>query len=170
MRFAAAAVSLVSICAGPGVATALAQPAPAANQGTFRFEAPARLALKAACAIGLKNGDVLVTMTDVPIDCAAAAKKADPVDAVLNASGVAARVHFSIKADGKLGTVFLANISGASTYSDDRHGVLKPGPKTAGRIAGTVSSGGVHKVQLYSGAHDMQYDLSFDTPIVKAAK
>jgi hypothetical protein len=33
-----------------------------------------------------------------------------------------------------------------------------------------VSSGGVHKVQLYSGAHDMQYDLSFDTPIVKATK
>jgi hypothetical protein len=166
LRFAVVAIGLVSVWAGP----ALAQPAPAANQGTFRFEAPARLTVKAACAIGLKNGDVLVAMTDKPIDCAAAAKSADPQDAVLNASGVAARVHFTIKATGKLGTVFLANVAGASTYSDDSHGVLKLGPKTPTSMAGTVSSAGVHKVQLYSGAHDMQYDLSFDTPIVKAAK
>jgi hypothetical protein len=172
MRFAAAAaaVCFVAVSAGPQVSAAPTQPAPAANHGTFRFEAPARLAVKAACAIGMKNGDVLVVMTDAPIDCAAAAKSADPQDAVLNASGVAARVHFTIKAAGKLGPVFLANVSGASTYTDDMHGVLKAGPRTAGRIAGTVSSGGVHKVQLYSGAHDMQYGLSFDTPIVKSTE
>jgi hypothetical protein len=169
LRFSVA-VGLVSVSATLGVSAAPAQPAPAANQGTFRFEAPAKLAVKSSCAIGMKNGDVLVVMTDAPIDCAAAAKSADPQDAVLNARGVAARVHFTIKAAGKLGPVFLANVSGASTYTDDMHGVLKLGPKTAASVAGTVSSGGVHKVQLYSGAHDMEYDLTFDTPIVKAAK
>jgi hypothetical protein len=167
MRFVIA-VGLVSVSGFLRVSAA--QPAPAANQGTFRFEAPARLTVKASCAIGMKNGDVLVVMTDAPINCAAAAKSADPQDAVLNASGVAARVHFTIKATGKLGPVFLANVSGASTWTDDMHGVLKAGPKTATSIAGTVSSAGVHKVQLYSGAHDMQYDLTFNTPIVKAAK
>jgi hypothetical protein len=149
---------------------AAAQPAPAANQGTFRFEAPARLAVKASCAIGMKNGDVLVVMTDAPINCAAAAKSADPQDAVLNAAGVGARVHFTIKAGGKLGPVFLANVAGASTYTDDMHGVLKAGPKSPAGVAGSVSSGGVRKIQLYSGAHDMEYDLTFNTPIVKAAK
>ena len=147
-----------------------AQPAPAANQGTFRFEAPAKLAVKASCAIGMKNGDVLVVMTDAPINCAAAAKSADPQDAALNASGVAARIHFTITATGKLGPVFLANVSGASTYTDDMHGVLKPGPKSPSSVAGTVSSGGIHKVQLYSGAHDMEYELTFNTPIVPALK
>ena len=146
------------------------EPAPAANHGTFRFETPAKLAVRSACAIGLKNGDVFVTMTDAPINCAAAAKSADPQDAVSNTGGVAARVQFTIKADGKLGTVFLANVSGASTYSDDTNGVLKAGPKTPTNIAGTVSSGGVKKAYLYKGPHDMEYDLTFNTPIVKAAK
>jgi hypothetical protein len=168
-RFAVAA-GLVTVVAGLLPSEAPAQPAPAANQGTFRFEAPAKLTVKSSCAIGMKNGDVLVVMTDAPINCAAAAKSADPQDAVLNAGGVAARVHFTIKANGKLGTVFLANVSGASTYSDDTNGVLKAGPKTPTSIAGTVTSGGVRKVQLYSGAHDMEYDLTFNTPIVKAVK
>ena len=101
--------------------------------GTFRFETPAKLTVKSSCAIGMKNGDVLVVMTDAPIDCAAAAKSADPQDAVLNSGGVAARVHFTIKADGKLGPVFLANVAGASTYTDDTNGVLKAGPKTPGQ-------------------------------------
>ncbi len=160
----------MSLSACVGVSAATAQPAPTANQGTFRFEGPARLAVKSSCAIGMKNGDVLVVMTDAPIDCAAAAKSADPQDAVLNASGVAARVHFIIKATGKLGPVFLANVTGASTYTDDMHGVLKAGPKTPTSIAGAVSSGAVRKVQLYSGAHDMEYSLAFNTPIVKASK
>ena len=69
-----------------------------------------------------------------------------------------------------LGPVFLANVSGASTYTDDMHGVLKAGPKTPTSISGAVSSGGVRKVQLYSGPHDMEYDLTFSTPIVKAAR
>ncbi len=109
----------------------------------------------------MKNGDVLVVMTDAPINCAAAARSADPQDAVLNAGGIAARVHFTIKATGKLGPVFLANVSGASTYTDDAHGVLKAGPKTPTSIAGAVSSGGVHKVQVYSGAsrHGVRPDL-----------
>ena len=149
---------------------AAAQPAATDNQGTFRFETPAKLTVKSSCAIGLKNGDVLVVMTDAPIDCAAAAKSADPQDAVLNSGGVAARVHFTIKAGGKLGQVFLANVAGASTYTDDTNGTLKAGPKTPGRIAGTVTSGGVKKIQLFQGAHDMEYDLTFNTPIVKAAK
>lgn len=171
LRFSAVAVSLVaqSVLAGPRVSAA-PQPAPAANQGTFRFEGPAKLAVKSTCAIGMKNGDVLVVMTDAPINCAAAARSADPQDAVLNAGGVAARVHFTIKADGKLGPVFLANVLRASTYADGMHGVLKAGPKTPASIAGAVSSGGVRKVELYSGAHDMEYDLTFSTPIVKAAK
>ena len=78
--------------------------------------------------------------------------------------------RFTIKADGKLGTVFLANVSGASTYSDDQNGVLKAGPKSPTKIAGTVSSGGIKKAYLYAGPHDMEYELTFDTPIVKAAK
>jgi hypothetical protein len=169
LRFATV-VGFVSASAWLGLSVATAQPAAGANQGTFRFEAPAKLSVKSSCAIGMKNGDVLVVMTDAPIGCAAAARSADPQDAVLNAGGVAARIHFTITAAGKLGPVFLANVSGASTYTDDAHGVLKPGPKSPSSIAGTVSSGGVHKVQLYSGAHDMEYDLTFNTPIVKAAK
>lgn len=169
IRFVVAA-GVAIVFAGLSASAAPAQPVPTANQGTFRFEGPAKLAVKAACAIGMKNGDVLVVVTDAPINCVAAAKSADPQDAVLNASGVAARVHFTIKATGKLGPVFLANVSGASTYTDDMHGVLKAGPKTSASIGGTVSSGGVRKVQLYSGAHDMEYDLTFNTPIVKAAK
>jgi hypothetical protein len=163
------AAVLVGVVALWPAAPAVAQ-APAANQGAFRFEAPARLAVKASCAIGMKNGDVLVVMTDTPIDCAAAARSADPQDAVLNAQGPAARVHFTIKANGTLGPVFLANVKGASTYTDDAHGTLKIGPKSAARIAGAVTSGGVHEVQLYSGAHDMEYELAFDAPIVKAAR
>ena len=167
-RFAVAAgFASLSACLG---ASAAAQPAPAANQGTFRFEGPARLTVKSSCAIGMKNGDVLVVMTDAPINCAAAAKSADPQDAVLNASGVAARVHFTVKANGKLGPVFLANVAGASTYTDDMHGVLKAGPKSPTSISGVVSSGAVRKVQLYSGAHDMEYSLAFDTPVVRASR
>jgi hypothetical protein len=169
-RFAVLLASVASLCAGQRPAAAPQPPAAGATRGTFRFEAPAKLTVSAACAIGLKNGDVLVVLTDAPIACAAAAKSADPQDAVLNAQGVKARVHFTVDATGKLGPVFLANVSGASTYTDDAHGVLKAGPKTAGKIAGAVSSGGVHKVQLHSGAHDMEYDLAFDTPIVKAAR
>ena len=166
----AVAVGFVSVSACLTVAAAGAQPAPAGNHGTFRFETPAKLTVKASCAIGMKNGDVLVVMTDAPIDCAAAAKSANPVDAVGNTGGVAARVRFTIKADGKLGTVFLANVSGASTYSDDQNGVLKAGPKSPTSIAGTVSSGGLKKAYLYAGPHDMEYELTFDTPIVKAVK
>lgn len=165
----AAVAGLVAVF-GPESSATGAQPAPAANQGTFRFEAPTRLTVKSSCAIGMKNGDVLLVMTDAPIDCAAAARRPDPQDAVLNAGGVAARAHFTIKADGRLGPVFLANVSGASTYTDDMHGVLKAGPKTPTSISGAVSSGGVRKVQLYSGPHDMEYDLTFSTPIVKAAR
>ncbi|MEO7274181.1 MAG: hypothetical protein ABIX28_12780 [Vicinamibacterales bacterium] len=119
----------------------------------------------------MKNGDVLVVMTDAPINCAAAAKAADPVDAVLNSPEVVkARVHFTIKANGTLGPIFLANVAGASTYSDDAHGSLKPGPKSATNIAGVVSSGGVRKIQLYQGPRDMEYTITFNTPIVKATK
>ena len=95
LRFAAVA-GFVSVSTSLGVAAAAAQPAAGANHGTFRFETPAKLTVKASCAIGMKNGDVLVVMTDAPINCAVAAKSADPQDAVLNASGVAARVHFTI--------------------------------------------------------------------------
>ena len=162
---------VASIVACLSAAGAAAQTAPAANQGSFRFETPAKLSVKAACAIGMKNGDVLVVMTDVPINCAAAAKAADPMDAVLNSPEVVrARVHFTIKANGTLGAVFLANVAGASTYSDDANGSLKPGPKSATNVAGAVSSGGVKKIQLYKGPSEMEYDLTFNTPIVKAAK
>jgi hypothetical protein len=147
-----------------------AQSAQASNLGAFRFETPTKLTVKSSCAIGMKNGDVLVVMTDAPINCAAAAKSADPQDAVLNSGGVAARVHFTIKAGGKLGPVFLANVAGASTYTDDMNGTLKAGPKTPTTIAGTVTSGGVKKVHLYQGEREMEYDLTFNTPIVKAAK
>jgi hypothetical protein len=163
-------VCLAALFACLPASVAAAQPAAAANQGAFRFETPARLTVKSSCAIGLKNGDVLVVMTDAPIDCAAAAKSNDPQDAVLNSGGVAARVHFTIKAGGKLGPVFLANVAGASTYTDDANGTLKAGAKAPGRIAGTVTSGGVKKVLLYQGERAMEYDLTFDTPIVKAAK
>jgi len=170
IAFAAVALGLVSLFAGLGVSASQSQPPTSLNRGTFRFEAPATLTVKSSCAIGLKNGDVLVVMTDAPINCAAAAKSADPQDAVLNASGVAARVHFTVKADGKLGPVFLANVAGASTYTDDMHGVLKAGPKAPTTISGAVSSGGIKKIQVYSGARDMEYDLAFSTPIVKATK
>jgi hypothetical protein len=63
------------------------------------------------------------------------------------ARGVAARIHFTIKATGKLGLVFLANVSGASTYTDDMHGVLKPCRSRRPASAGTLSSGGIHKVR-----------------------
>jgi hypothetical protein len=163
-------VCLAALCAGLPASIAVAQPAATANQGAFRFETPAKLTVKSSCAIGMKNGDVLVVMTDAPIDCAKAARSNDPQDAVLNSGGVAARVHFTIKADGKLGPVFLANVAGASTYTDDANGTLKAGAKAPGRIAGTVTSGGVKKVVLYQGERAMEYDLTFDTPIVKAAK
>jgi hypothetical protein len=168
IRLAAAAVGLA--IASASLPPAAAQPASAGNHGTFRFDKPGKLTVKSSCAIGMTNGDVLVVMTDAPIDCAAAARSADPQDAVLNAGGVAARVHFTVKADGKLGTVFLANVSGASTYADDANGVLKAGPKSPTSVAGTVSSGGIKKAQLYAGPHDMEYDLTFNTPIVKAAR
>jgi hypothetical protein len=161
---------LVSAFAGLTASGVAAQPAPTANQGTFRFETPAKLTVKSSCAIGMKNGDVLVVMTDAPIDCAAAAKSSDPQDAVLNSGGVAARVHFTISAAGKLGPVFLANVAGASTYSDDANGKLTMGPKSPASIAGTVTSGGVRKVTLYQGERDMEYELTFTTPIVKAVK
>lgn len=161
---------LASVFAYLPASGAAAQSAPAANQGAFRFETPAKLTVKSSCAIGMKNGDVLVVMTDAPINCAAAAKSDDPQDAVLNSGGVAARVHFTIKAGGKLGPVFLANVAGASTYTDDTNGTLKAGPKTPASIAGTVTSGGVKKAYLYQGEREMEYDLTFNTPIVKAAK
>lgn len=165
LRFCCASVFACLTASG-----AAAQSAPTTNQGVFRFETPARLVVKSACAIGMKNGDVLVVMTDAPINCAAAAKAGDPQDAVLNSGGVAARVHFTIKAGGKLGPVFLANVAGASTYSDDANGTLKMGPKTAASIAGTVTSGGVKKISVYQGEREMEYDLTFNTPIVKAVK
>ena len=159
---------LVTALSASGVA---AQTAAAANQGGFRFETPAKLAVKSSCAIGMKNGDVLVVMTDVAVNCAAAAKADDPVDAVLNDKApVKARVHFTVKSTGKLGPVFLANVAGASTYTDDMNGILKAGPKSATAISGTVSSGGIKKAQLYQGPRDMEYDLAFNTPILKAAK
>jgi hypothetical protein len=162
---------VASMVASLSVVGAAAQTAPAANRGSFRFEGPAKLAVTSACAIGMKNGDVLVVMTDAPINCAAAAKAADPMDAVLNSREVVkARVHFTVKAKGTLSAVFLANVAGASTYSDDANGVLKPGPKSATTIAGAVSSGGVKKIQLYQGPSDMEYDVTFNTPIIKAAK
>jgi hypothetical protein len=167
-------IGLASACAclpsSGAAAQSAAQPAAADNQGAFRFETPTKLTVKSSCAIGMKSGDVLVVMTDAPINCAAAAKRDDPQDAVLNSGGVAARVHFTIKANGKLGPIFLANVAGASTYSDDANGILKAGAKTPGHIAGTVTSGGVKKITLYQGARDMEYDLTFNTPIVKAAK
>jgi hypothetical protein len=161
--------SLASVFACLPLSGAVAQ-STAANQGTFRFEKPAKLTVKSSCAIGMKNGDVLVVMTDAPINCAAAARSDDPQDAVLNSGGVAARVHFTIKAGGKLGPVFLADVAGASTYTDDANAILKAGPKTPTNIAGTVTSGGVKKVHLYQGEREMEYDLAFNTPIVKAAK
>ena len=163
-------LSLASVLAYLPVSGAVAQSAPTTNQGTFRFDKPAKLTVKSSCAIGMKNGDVLVVMTDAPINCAAAAKSDDPQDDVLNSGGVAARVHFTIKASGKLGPIFLADVAGASTYTDETNATLKAGPKTPTHVAGTVTSGGVKKVHLYQGERDMEYDLTFNTPIVKAAK
>jgi len=163
--------SLAVVLAVVSASGATAQPAATANQGAFRFETPTKLSVKSSCAIGMKNGDVLVVMTDAPVNCAAAAKADDPMDAVLNDKApVKARVHFTIKSTGKLGPVFLANVAGASTYTDDMNGILKPGPKSATTIAGAVSSGGIKKAQLYQGPRDMEYDLAFNTPIIKAAK
>jgi hypothetical protein len=163
-------VTLCLACACLSSSGATAQSAAAANQGAFRFETPSTLTVKSSCAIGMKNGDVLVVMTDAPINCAAAAKRDDPQDAVLNSGGVAARVHFTIKVSGKLGPVFLANVAGASTYTDDANGILKAGARTPGSIAGTVTSGGVKRIRLFQGEREMEYSLTFNTPIVKAAK
>jgi hypothetical protein len=151
---------------GPG----FAQAAPPLNHGSFRFGTPAVLTVKTTCAIGMKNGDVLVVMTDAPIDCAGAARKADPTDAALNSGPVAARIHFTVKAGGTVEHVFLANVTGASTYTDDAHVTFKAGPRTPTRIAGVITSGGVRKIQVYEGEREMQYDVSFDTPVIKAAK
>lgn len=52
----------------PGFVPGSAVSSAAANQGTFRFEGPAKLAVKSAVAIGMKDGDVLVVMTDAPIN------------------------------------------------------------------------------------------------------
>ena len=159
--------SLVSCAlAGP----VLAQSAAPVNKGSFRFGTPAVHTVKSACAIGMKNGDVLVVMTDAPIDCAGAARKPDPVDAVLNSGPVAARIHFTVKAGGTIEHVFLANVAGASTYTDDAHVTFKPGPRTPTNIAGAVTSGGVRKIHLYEGEREMQYDASFSTPVIKVAR
>lgn len=167
LAMACALTSLVSCAmARPG----FTQAAPPLNQGSFRFGTSAVHTVKTACAIGMKNGDVLVVMTDAPIDCAGAARKADPTDAVLNSGPVAARIHFTVKADGTIEHVFLANVTGASTYTDDAHVTFTAGPRTPTGIAGVVTSGGVRKIQVYEGEREMQYDVSFNTPVIKAAK
>ena len=59
MRFVVAA-GLVAVFGSLGVSAAQSQPPSSLNRGTFRFDAPAGLTVKSSCAIGLKNGAILV--------------------------------------------------------------------------------------------------------------
>ena len=47
-------------------------------------------------------------------------------------------------------------------------GSRKPYPDLVVEV--TVTSGGIRKITLFQGERDMEYDLTFNTPIVKAAK
>lgn len=167
-RYLGAGLVAAAVCA--------AAPALAADgaRGFYRYERN-RLTIAHGCAVSLpetasvKGRRTLVVMSDLPIDCGAAAKSSDPKEALKDAlrDAMQGSVQFTVGADGRieLGAISFTTWRPLDSFTAQNVYETTLVPAKPGRIAGTLRTNGVQKIEMAT-MRELDVDVTFDLPVL----